>query len=534
MKHHPAVTSGTPARPAHPTAAPLSRARPRDWGAIAIIALFLLLLPLSTPRIYATDEVQYFAYLRSLYFDGDLDFRNEYEHFAELGRRHGDPAVYNALLRDNPADPVVNPRTGLLRNVAPIGSALMWAPAFALADMGVLAARALGAAVPRDGYSAPYIWAVCLMSALYSLAGLLLTYRLARRSAGAFAATLATVGVWLASPLVFYTYILMPWSHATGFFLFALFLTVWMGPDGGRWTADGERRGDAMGDRRAESDAPHAPAPLSDRRISDAPLARSPARWALLGLVGGLMALTREQLGLLLIIPAGEAAYHYARLVRGRRWRQAGRLLARHAVFLAVLLLAIAPQLLVYRALYGQFRPSNTVAGKLDFTSPHFWGALFDPAHGAFLWSPILLIGLAGLLWLARRDGLLALLLFLGFLAEAYINGSFATWTLRRAFGYRRLIEVTPIVVLGLAALLQWLRPRAGRWPLGLAVGALVAWNFGLIAQWTIVRPELREGLIWHDMLRYQLVEVPQRVVGEFGRLLFERCRFTQNGSCRR
>ena len=69
----------------------------RDRGVLLIIALFLLLLPLSTPRIYATDEVQYFAYLRSLYFDHDLDFRNEYEYFADQGLRNGDPAVFNAL-----------------------------------------------------------------------------------------------------------------------------------------------------------------------------------------------------------------------------------------------------------------------------------------------------------------------------------------------------------------------------------------------------------------------------------------------------
>src|SRR5215510_6395327 len=91
-----------------------------DRGALLIVALFLLLLPLSTPRIYATDEVQYFVYLRSLYFDGDLDFRNEYQHFAEIGLKNGDPAVFNALLRDNPQDPPRIAATGLYRNVAPI------------------------------------------------------------------------------------------------------------------------------------------------------------------------------------------------------------------------------------------------------------------------------------------------------------------------------------------------------------------------------------------------------------------------------
>src|SRR5688500_12965148 len=149
----------------------------RDRGQLLILALFLLLLPFSLRRIYATDEVQYYAYLRSSYFDHDLDFRNEYEHFARVGEQQQPPdlAVRNALLRTDEQNP--NRITGKLRNVAPIGSAIMWTPGFVLADVGVRAANRLGANVPADGYSRPYIWSVCFMSALYALGGLLLTYR---------------------------------------------------------------------------------------------------------------------------------------------------------------------------------------------------------------------------------------------------------------------------------------------------------------------------------------------------------------------
>ncbi len=39
----------------------------------------------SPPRIYASDEVQYFAYLRSLWFDRDVSFENEYRYFYDHG-----------------------------------------------------------------------------------------------------------------------------------------------------------------------------------------------------------------------------------------------------------------------------------------------------------------------------------------------------------------------------------------------------------------------------------------------------------------
>jgi hypothetical protein len=484
----------------------------REWGAVAIVVVFLILLPLSTPRIYATDEVQYYAYLRSVYMDGDLDFHNEYEHFAEVGMRNGDPAVYNALLRPHPDDPPLNPETGKYRNLAPIGCAVMWSPGFALADAGVHVVRAFGAAIPTDGYSAPYIWSACFMSAFYALAGLLLTYRLARRFVSSLAASLAVLSVWLASPLVFYTYIAMPWSHATAFFLFALFLTLWL------------RGGEGQ--------------PLIARRAQ-----RPLWNWALLGVVGGLMSITREQLGLLLLLPAVEGLVAYALLLTGNRGQgtgnrkqgreQAGRLFLGHILFLLCLALVLLPQFLTYQVLNGRPFPSTVVSGKLQGSggvSPHFFDTLIHPEHGAFLWSPVLLIGLIGLVWLARRDWLLVVLLLLGFVAQTYINGSFGTtWHLSGSFGFRRLLACTPIFALGLAALIEQVRTRAGVLPVLAGATLLIYWNAGLIAQWAFVRPELRMGLIWEDMLYYQVVEVPTRVAGVLGDLLFNRGRFLTN-----
>ncbi len=493
-----------------------------DTGPWLIALVFVLLLPFSVPRVALSDEVQYYAYLRSVYFDRDLDFRNEYEHFAARAESFGDRAVTSALLREDAMNP--SPRTGLLRNVAPVGAAILWAPGFALADLGVVVANAFGANVPRDGYARPYIVATCMMSALYSLIGLLLTYRLARRFSGDFAATVATLTVFLASSLVFYSIILMPWSHAPGFFLFALFLTVWMR----HW-----------------------------RR----PLERGLPTWLALGLIGGLMVMTREQLGLLLIIPALEALWSYgallapgafsfgggsilptssqrrnegAALVAAERWRMGPRLFGRHVAFVVTLALTLTPQLLAYQILNGRPGPSPTVAGKFIWSSPNFFNTLIDPGRGAFVWAPVLALGILGLAWLARRDALLAGLLLAGFLAQTYINGAFGTtWHLRGAFGFRRLIECTPIFVLGLAALLAWLQPRVGRWPILIGAAALVAWNIGLIAQFTFIRPGvIRRELVWDDMLYYQFVEVPRQVFEKLWTLLFDRCRLMTNQTC--
>jgi len=48
-----------------------------------VVALFLVSLVGVTPRLAASDEIENFAWLRSGWFDRDVDFRNEYQHFYD-------------------------------------------------------------------------------------------------------------------------------------------------------------------------------------------------------------------------------------------------------------------------------------------------------------------------------------------------------------------------------------------------------------------------------------------------------------------
>lgn len=491
-----------------------------ERGVLVLVALFALLIPFSTPRIYATDEIQYYVYLRSLRFDGDLDFANDYQRFAELNPKSG---IDTSLLQPNR----IRPATGRYGNVAPIGSAIMWAPFFLLADGLVHVANALGAHIAADGFSAPYSYAVCYASALYGLLGLLLCYRLTRRYASAFGTTLASVTIWLATPLVFYMFVQMPWSHATGFFLVAVFLTIWQRT-------------------RVPSDAALTPQTL-----------RSPRAWLALGLVGGLMTITREQLGLFLIVPAVEALWQYWRLLRtdGQRSRSFWRLVAGHAIFLLAVLLPLIPQLATYYVLNGRPLPASEVGNKLNWCSPHLLDTLidYDPrpsrwcplpndptaafpafAHGAFVWSPVLALALLGLLLLWRRDRLLTITFVLAFALQTYINGAFgSTWHLAGAFGFRRLIECTPIFIVGLALLADWAARRVDRRWLLVPALVLVAWNIGLVLNWTLFNTEthLRAGMSWPDLWRWQL-DVPGKALAKVGQLLFHRCSLFDNGGC--
>src|SRR5207244_471569 len=137
------------------------------------IALFVLTLPLVTLRIRGADEIEYFAYLRSIVFDHDLEFGNEYQHFYAQ-----DPeglAGFKETFLGR-----LEPTTGRHINFAPLGSALLWSPFYLLAHAGVILARSMGATIAADGFSRPYVAAVSYASALYGAAGLLLMLKTLR------------------------------------------------------------------------------------------------------------------------------------------------------------------------------------------------------------------------------------------------------------------------------------------------------------------------------------------------------------------
>ena len=64
-------------------------------------------------------------------------------------------------------------------------------------------------------------------------------------------------------------------------------------------------------------------------------------------------------------------------------------------------LIGYLPQLLAYQALNGAPRPSPLVTRKMFWHAPHALQVLADPEHGWFFWTPLAVLALIGLVWLA-------------------------------------------------------------------------------------------------------------------------------------
>ena len=259
---------------------------------LLVVAAGLVLL---RPSVHGNDGVQNYAYLRSLMFDGNLDFSNEYHHYMALDSGWFDD---QEIAR--------NPRTGLPINLYGVGCSLLWAPWVVAADRIGALANLCGANVLLDGYSHLYEIGVGVGSCVYASAGLMILFILLRRSFSDNEALWAVLLVWLASPLFFYMYFHPSMSHANSFFLASLFLYLYFSGDE-RW------------------------------------------RWTALGAVLGLMALTRYQDAVLVVcLVPGE-------LMRRRTGDgfALGPRLSRYFLLGGTGLLCFVPQLLAWWALQG-------------------------------------------------------------------------------------------------------------------------------------------------------------------------------------
>ncbi len=416
--------------------------------------------PRADARLVVGDAVHHFVQMRSVLYDGDLHFQNEYVRLYRLGesgeRVEGDQWIFDDLTP-----------TGHVRNYTPVGPALIWAPLYALFSAVLWTGALLGINPAPDGYEPLLQLAPGLTGIAAATGAAILAARLAARWAGREWATWGTAAVWLGSPAIYYSLVSPAYSHAPSMFAMALLLLVWV-------------NGTAAG------------TPVR-------------ARWLLFsGMLSGVASLMRWQDAISLALPVYTALRQPA--------TAAGRLRG-VALVLAGWLLAFLPQMAVWQVLYGTPFTLPQGPGFMEWSRPNLLAVLFSANHGLLTWTPILLFAITGWFALIRRDPSTTVPLVCLAAAGWWINASVADWWAGEAFGARRFLSLFPLFAAGASV---WL--AAGRWRTWVA-GALAAANLLLLLQYQL----FMKGLIeiapypyeWFDLWLARFI-VPFKLIGRW------------------
>ena len=434
---------------------------------VAIGLLFALLyttthvfFPRAHGRVINGDAIQQYVYLQSVAIDGDLDFGNEYQAFFGAD----DAAAGNVWLTTT--TPV-----GRSPNMMPVGPALLWAPAFLLVWLVAWLTRLVGGGIPLDGLAAPFQISVGIAGIAYATAGVCLCHDLARRIYPATAAFWATLTLWLASSVVYYSLVSPAYSHAVSLFAVALFCHAWFRT----------RDRDGVG------------------------------RFVLLGALGGLAALMRWQDAIVLILPGAELARD---LFTGRR-AVPDTLVRGLAVGVACGVMLV-PQFVAWQAIYGHPLVMPQGGGFMAWTRPAVLEVLLSLRRGLFTWTPAVLLAVVGLSWVVRRDAVLGWAAVTILFLATYVNASVSDWWAGEAFGARRFISYTPFLVLGLTALFA--TPSFTEAPARVRVAsvALIVYNLLFLFQYQLFMRGLEQVAPYPDTFQTFFVErliVPVRLV---------------------
>jgi hypothetical protein len=376
-----------------------------------------------------SDGFYYFAYLRSIAFDHDVNFLNDYRMLG-LGDK-------TYLFQPT--------RTGHAESAWTIGPAIVWSPFFAVGHVTALRLHASGAEVATDGTSYPYRQAVCVASLFYGLLGCWFAYRLTRLFFPGRLATPAVVLTITGSFMLWYLVKEPSMTHAASMASVAGFTWLWA-------------------------------ATLDSRRTRD---------WAVLGVLIGLAALIRWQNVLFALLPGLDALRALVRAGRAGDRPSLRQALTGSAVFLAAAFVAFLPQMLAWHAIYGTFFARSPVGPQIRWFDPHFVDILWSARNGLFSTTPIAYLAAIGLVFLAVVRPAVGVPAVAAVLVMAYFNACIQDWWGSAGFGGRRFDGLIPLFALGLAAFLEVAAGLVRRHAVAAvttALALLAIWNLALMS----------------------------------------------------
>jgi tetratricopeptide (TPR) repeat protein len=379
------------------------------------------------------DDAGYYAFLRSLFFDGDIDFYNE--------RFYSHADHYTA--------------TGYVFNNWQIGQGILFFPFYLVGHLWALILNFLDYPVSLDGYSFPYYMSTAIASQTYLFLGLLTAVQINRKFFEERIAVMAVGLIWMTSPLLYYTFIRQRMAHTAEFFLVALLILNWLRLRKSRSFIDHAILGALLGF-------------LSMIRIIN---------------ISFLVLYFFDQVILLKDYSKSDGRFILKNFLN-------------HSVCMVLsFLIVLSPQLFIWQKLNGIFLPirqfemaSEGMSFILSMDLPQkLWNVFLGSQWGLLFFFPIFIISIIGLFYEKKLAGIKPAI-FAYFVAIFFIIIIYPGKS--DAYGERHLISSIPFLILGLSACLsEILKKKAFHWAVILCAFLFVVYHYLILIQYKIVFP---------------------------------------------
>jgi hypothetical protein len=300
---------------------------------IYIIGFSLFFLLVGQVKIVPPDLAFYYSFTRSIAYDLDFCFANDYESF-EFG-------IHETYLTEE----------GYPANDWPMGTGIVWLPFLLIAKLVLLISSVFGYSAPPDGFSWFELWFVTFGSTiLFGAGSLWISYRLCQiEKIDQHSSYWSIALIMIGSSFSYHLFVNSADSHAPSAFFIALFVLTWL-------------------------KSKH------EKSICYALIS---------GISIGIAGLIRPHNVIFLLTPIID----YFLNKKTMRFR----FFASHcSVIVISAFVTFFPQMLVWKELYGSWITLPRSSDVL-WTQPQIYNTLFSDFHGLISWSPLFGFGLIGL-----------------------------------------------------------------------------------------------------------------------------------------
>ncbi|PKR81453.1 hypothetical protein CW751_05205 [Brumimicrobium salinarum] len=272
-----------------------------------------------------------------------------------------------------------------------------------------------------DGYSEPYQLSVSLSSVFYTVFGLIFLFLFLRKTFNDSISLVTTLSICVGTNLYFYAVYETGMSHTSTFFLLSVLLYLIQ-----NWLSR-----------------------------------KSYWKSFFIGVVLGLIVLVRP-INILFILPV--ILMFKSQNVNWTAYFKSLFLPVSHLLMIiAGGFIILLPQLIFWKVQTGSFLYYSYSDEGFFWLKPHVWKGLFSFRKGWFIYTPLMLFALFGMVRLYKIQKMYfwALVLFLPLFL--YVTFSWWCWWYGGGFSARTLVDILPFMALPLAALLTWIMKKSLR-----------------------------------------------------------------------